>query len=83
MKIGMKIATPLSTNVSAYAPHAKLIFLAGKNMAALSALISQMVAYLLTGSHVKPQRGMTEKNIKTTNVITRGLFCFCVGQELI
>ena len=46
-KIGMKIAPHLS---------ARFIFLIGKNMAALSELISQMVTYLHTGSHTKSRR---------------------------
>ena len=54
VKIGMKIATHLSTKVSTYAPHARLIFLTGKSMAALSKLILQMVMYFNAGSHVKP-----------------------------
>ena len=52
----MKIATHLSANISAYAPRARFIFLTGKNMAAPSKLILQMVMYLHAGSHVKPQR---------------------------
>ena len=56
MKSGMKIATHLSANVSAYAPHARFIFSTGKNMAALSEFISQMVMYLHASSHVKPRK---------------------------
>ena len=52
----MKTATHLSANVSAYALHARFIFWTGKNMVALSKLISQIVTYLHTGSHVKPRR---------------------------
>ena len=56
VKIGMKIDTHLSANVSAYAPHARFIFSTGKNMAAPSELISHVVMYLLAGSQVKPRR---------------------------
>ena len=55
VKIEMKIDTHLSTNVSAYDLCARFIFLTGKNIAALSELISQMVSYLHAGSHIKPQ----------------------------
>ena len=89
VKVGMKIATHLNANVSAYALCARFIFLTGKNMAALSKLISQMVMYLHASSHVKPQRVKMRmqmrqgRNIKTMNIVTRSLFCFCVGQELV
>ena len=56
VKIGMKIATHLSTNVSAYAPRVRFIFSTGKNMATSSELISQMVMYLHSGSHIKSRR---------------------------
>ena len=52
----MKIATHLSANVSIYAQHARFIFSTRKNMAAHIELISQMVTYLHTGSHIKPGR---------------------------
>ena len=52
VKIGMKIAT----HFSAYAPHERFIFLAGKNMAALSELLLKMVTYFHAGSHLKPWR---------------------------
>ena len=56
VKIGMKIATHLSANIGTYAPCARFIFLNGKNMAALSKFILQMVTYFPTSSHVKPWR---------------------------
>ena len=56
VRIGMKIATHLCANVSAYAPHARFVFSTGKNMAAPSELLSQMAMYLHASSHVKPQR---------------------------
>ena len=52
----VKIATHLRENVSAYALHARYIFWIGKNMAAPSKLILQMVMYLHAGSHIKPWR---------------------------
>ena len=56
----MKIAA----NVSTYAPHARFIFLTGKNMAALSEPVLQMVMYLHTGSHVKPRRVKTHMQMR-------------------
>ena len=52
----MNIVTHFSVNVSAYALRARFIFLTGRNMAALSELILQMVTYFHAGSHVKPRR---------------------------
>ena len=89
MKIGVKITTHLSANISAYVPRARYIFLTGKNMATLSKLILQIVTYFHAGSHVKPRRVKmhmqmrAEKNMKTMNVVTQSLFCICVGHELI
>ena len=45
VEIGVKITTHFNANVSAYALRAKYILLIGKNMAALSGLILQMVRY--------------------------------------
>ena len=59
MKIGLKIPTHLSTNISAYAPHARFIFLTGKNMAALSELMLLIVMYLYA---IKPQSEDTHAN---------------------
>ena len=57
MKIGKKIGTHPSTNISAYAPWARSVSLTRKkNMAALSELLLQMVMHLHAGSHVKPWR---------------------------
>ena len=74
MKIGIKIAS----HISAYALQARFIFLTGKNIAALSELILQMVMYFHADSHVRPQRvkmrmqmRADRKEHKTTNVITR------------
>ena len=73
VKIGIKIPTHLSANISVYALHARFIFSTGKNLSAPSELILQMVKYLYDGSHVKPWRvkmhmWQTEKDIKTMNV---------------
>ena len=74
----MKIATHLSANVSTYAQRARFIFLTGKNMAASSELISQIVAHVHTGNHIKPQRVKmciqmrAGRKGQTTNVVTWG-----------
>ena len=60
----MKIATHFSANVSLYTPCARYIFWIGKNIAALSELISQTVTYLHAGSHVKPRRVKTRMKMK-------------------
>ena len=52
----MKIGVEIATHLSAYALRARFIFLTGKNMAALTELISQMVMYFHAGSHVRPRR---------------------------
>ena len=89
VKIGMKIATHLSANISAYAPRARFFWLE-KNMAALNELISQMVMYLHAGSHIKPwrvkmhmQRRAGIKEHKNNECHHSGSFYFCVGQELV
>ena len=86
VKIGMKIGA----NVSTYALCARLIFSTGKNMASPSKLISQMVTYLHTGSHIKPRRVKMRMQIKAGRKEHKknechhsGHFCFCVGQELV
>ena len=61
---GAKIVTHLNANVSANALCARYIFLIGKNMAALSELILQMVMYFHAGGHVKPWRVKTHMQIK-------------------
>ena len=82
VKIGVNIATHLCANISTYALRARYIFLTGKNMAALSELILQMVTYFHAGSHVKPwsvktrmQMGAGRKKHKPTNVVTWGFLC--------
>ncbi len=91
VKIWLKIATHLSVNISAYALRARFIFSIGKNIAALSELISQMVKYLHASSHVKPQRVKMHmqmragrkghKKIQRGSVTTSffALLCFCDG----
>ena len=87
VKTGMKIATHLSANVSAYAPCARFIFLTGKNMAALSEHISQMVMYLHTGSHIKPRRVKMHMQMKAgrkehkTTIVTWSFFAFALDKN--
>ena len=84
----VKIATHLSTNVSANALHARYIFLTGKIMAALSELLLQMVTYFHAGSHVKPERedmqmSAGRKEHKNNECSHSGSFCIYVGHKLI
>ena len=64
MKIGVKIASHLSANVSIYAPCARYIFWLEKNMAALSELILQMDMYFHAGCHVKLRRVKTRMQMR-------------------
>ena len=88
IKIGMKIATHLSANVSTYALCARFIFLTGKNIAAFSELISQMVTYLNAGSHIKTWRVKMRMQMRAgrkehKNIRTSSLKVLSFGQELV
>ena len=86
VKIGMKIATHLSTNISAYVLCARFIFSTGKNMAAPSELISQMVMYLHADSHVKPRRVKTSMQMRVGrkgHKKNKSQSVNCFGQELV
>ena len=47
----------------------QIIFMTDKNMAALSELIAQMVAYLRAGSHVKPRRVETPMEMRADRTV--------------
>ena len=81
----MKIAILLSANVSAYALRARFIFLTGKNMAAPSVLILQMVTYLHAGSHIKPRRVKIRMQMRAgfRHKALVSWCSFCFGQELV
>ena len=53
VKIGKKIGTHPSANVSVYALRARSVSLTRKIMATLSKLLLQMVKHFHTGNHVK------------------------------
>ena len=79
------------TKNSTYAPRTRYIFLTGKNMAALSELILQMVTNFPTSSHVKLQRVKTrmqmradrkeDKNNKCRHSKLFFFFCVYIGYE--
>ena len=80
MKIGVKITTHLSANISAYASHVRFIFLTGKNMAALSELLLQMVMHLHSGSHIKPRRVKMRMQMRA-NVVIQCFFAFVLDTN--
>ena len=96
MKIGKKISTHPSANISTYALCARSVSLNRKNnMAALSELLLQLVTHLHADSHVKPRRvkmcmqmwagrkGHKKNEHASAKVVILCFTVVCFGQELI